>query len=178
MSKKELKAYFDWFLGQIEKRIVELENEVKRMPNFSTWKADLSSTSLGVLGAWLMSNVETRSRTADEIAEIRARLSFPIEIPIQELTDKTFSIAFDCGIYFAEVLKCQHPYLKWGQLLNSKTFSDYGQPLLIGTGAVPLNPIRILITLAYGMAGKKQDEKRLLSLYDIWSKQLATSSHP
>jgi len=171
MTKKELKAYFDWFLSQVPSRIGELERAVKEEDSLVAWSADKSPESLATLGDWFAQKVETRRRTADEITELSAASSFPIVIPDHELTNRTFSLAMDVGMYFAECLQVQCPRLEWQQPLNDPKFIDYGQPVLIGFGPVPLNPVRILINLAYGIADKKQDGGRLRALYDYWSKQ-------
>jgi hypothetical protein len=38
---------------------------------------------------------------------------------------------------------------------------------------VPLNPVGLIVTLAYGIARKRQSGQRLGELYDIWSGKLA-----
>src|SRR5581483_3859057 len=81
MPKNELKAYFDWFLNQIPSRVEELEDEVKTTSNFENWRADKSPDSLGSLGEWFARQVETRERTAEEIAKISSASSFPIAVP-------------------------------------------------------------------------------------------------
>lgn len=173
MPKKELKAYFDWFLSQIAQRIAGLEREVRTTASLANWNADKSPESLSALGGWFVRHVQTRQRTPEEIREITAVSSIPISIPNQELTNRTFSLAMDVGMYLAETLRAQHPKLEWRQFLEDKKFVDYGQPVLVGFGAVPLNPVRIVITLAYGIADQKQGGERLRELYDYWSRQAA-----
>ncbi len=48
---------------------------------------------------------------------------------------------------------------------------DYGQPVIMGLGTVPLNPVRIAVTLAYAFAAKEQAGDRLRELYDVWAKK-------
>jgi len=93
-----------------------------------------------------------------------------IDIPRDELSNRTFSLAIDVGMYLSEVLIKNHPSLRWGQEFGSKLSVDYGQPVLIGFGAVPFNPVHMLVTLAYGLAGKKKNGEGLRQIYDIWSK--------
>jgi hypothetical protein len=173
MPKAELRAYLDWFLGQIPERIAQLEQEVRLASAFYDWAANKSPDSLTALGAWFVTQVETRKRTTDEMAALRASGSFPVNIPEDELTNRTFSLAMDLGMYLAETLRAQHPKLKWQQPLDDPKFADFGQPVLVGFGAVPLNPVRIVLNLAYGIAGKKQDGARLVSLYAYWANQAA-----
>jgi len=48
-------------------------------------------------------------------------------------------------MYLAEILRTQFTKLEWRQPLNNKKFVDYGQPVLTGFGAVPLNPVRVIV---------------------------------
>jgi hypothetical protein len=51
---------------------------------------------------------------------------------------------------------------------------DYGQPVFVGfTSNVLFNPVRMVITMAYGLAKDTKDGKRLREIYDIWSKKIA-----
>jgi hypothetical protein len=86
----------------------------------------------------------------------------------EELTNRTYSLAMDVGMYFSQVLIKNHPSLRWELPTHNKKFADYGQPVLVGFGRVPLNPIRIAVVLAHGIAAKKQE--RLRELYDYWSR--------
>ncbi|HUO13993.1 MAG TPA: hypothetical protein VMX38_03320 [Verrucomicrobiae bacterium] len=67
---------------------------------------------------------------------------------------------------------CNHPSLKWGQVFGSEQFVDYGQPVLLGFGKVPFNPVGTMLTLAYGLADKSKDGRRLREIYDIWSNMI------
>lgn len=171
MSKQELRDYFRWFFDILPKRIFELTDAVRQTPGFEMWQPDKTADSLGGLGKWFAGQVETRQRTSEELQEITVQSAYPIQIPDEELTNRTFSLAMDVGMYFSQVLVNNHPSLRWEQLLNDKKYVDYGQPVLVGFGSVPLNPVQIAITLAYGLVSKKQSEKRLRELYDYWSRQ-------
>ncbi len=174
MPKEELKDYFAWFQNISLQRLDELTNAVKQTPGFETWRADFTPASLDRLGEWFAAQVETRPRTGDEIQEIRNRSSIPIEIPEEELTNRTFSLAMDTGMYFSQVFLKNHDALQWDQRFGNKTDADYGQPVLVGFGPVPLNPVRLLITLAYGVVSKRKTGKSLRELYDIWAKMIRT----
>jgi hypothetical protein len=131
MPRKDLKAYFNWFLGQITERVAVMEREVTTTPGFSNWRADRTPESLVALGEWFAEQVETRPRTTEEIAEIRAASSFPMPIPDEELTNRTFSLAMDIGMHLSQVFLTKYPFLKWEQPLRSKRFVDYGQRHLL-----------------------------------------------
>ena len=175
MSNQEIKDYYQWFLSVFLQRINELANAVKESQGFEAWQPDYTAASLDTLGNWFATQAEARQRTQEERQEVASRSPYPIEIPEGELTSRTFSLAMDVGIYFSQVLVKEHPSLHWEQPLNDKKFADYGQPVLVGFGPVPLNPVRILVTLAYGLVSKTQGGKRLRELHDYWSKQVRTT---
>ena len=146
MSKEELGRYFQWFMDLLPQRVTILTNAV------------------------------TRSRTKVEIQAIESHLFFPMEIPGEELTNRTFSLAMDIGIYFSQVLLKNYPFLKWEQPLGSKKFIDYGQPVLVGFGPGPFNPVRMVVTFTYGLVSKKKTGEGLRNIYKIWTKQIRPAS--
>ncbi len=172
MSKQELKDYFRWFFDVLPERNRVVAEAVQETPGFESWQPDQTPASLDKLGEWFATQVEARQRTQQERREITSQSSYPIEIPDDELTNRTFSLAMDVGMYLSQVLQKSNPSLRWQQPLNDKKFADYGQPVLMGFGPVPLNPVRIAVTLAYGLITKKQSGKRLRELYDYWAKQV------
>lgn len=172
MPKKELKDYFAWFQNILPQRLDELTHAVKQTPGFETWKADFTPASLDRLGEWFAEQVETRSRTGAEIQEVRSRSSIPIEISEEELTNRTFSLAVDTAMYFSQVFLRNHSALQWDQRFGNRKDADYGQPVLVGFGPVPLNPVRLLVTLAYGVVSERKTGKSLRELYDIWAKMI------
>jgi len=174
MSNKELKDYFDWFQKVLPQRLDELTRAMRQVSGFDGWQPDLTPASLDLLGDWFASQVGMRSRTHDEVEEIASRSVYPIEIPGEELTNRTFSLAMDIGMYLSQVFLKNHPGLRWEQPFGNKKFVDYGQPVLAGFGAVPFNPVRMLVTFAYGVASKKEGGQGLREIYDIWSKFIRT----
>src|SRR5664279_5964115 len=95
MSKKELKDYFTWLQNILPQRLDELTRAVNQSPGFEDWQPNFTPDSLGPLGNWFAANVETRPRTKDEIKIIEAGSAYPMEVPTQELTNRTFSLAMD-----------------------------------------------------------------------------------
>ena len=172
MSKKELKDYFAWFQNIMPQRLDELRRAVQEVPGFEAWQADFTPASLDQLGEWFAAQVETRPRTQEEIQEIESRSSFPIEIPGEDLTNRTFSLAMDIGMYFSQVFLKNHPALRWDQQFGNRKDAYYGQPILMGFGPVPFNPVWLLVTLAYGVVSKRKTGKSLHDLYDIWAKMI------
>ena len=177
MPKKELHRYYEWFMDVLPQRVNELANAVKQTPGFETWEPDCTPTSLDRLGDWFAGQVETRSRTQEELQEIKDRLVFPMDIPSDELTNRTFSLAMDVGMYFSQVLMKNYPSLKWEQPLDNKKFADYGQPSLSGFGPVSLNPVRNGgHVFAHGLASKTYTGKRLREVYDYWAQRVQPTS--
>jgi hypothetical protein len=170
MQKGELREYFRWFRSVVGERIDELSRTVRATSGYETWEPDLTPESLNQLGAWLLRNSNTRPRTFEELQE-KNKSSFSIAIPDYELTDRTFSLAMDVGMYLSQVFIKNHPSVRWEQLLTNAKSVDYGQPVLIGLGPVQFNPVRMVITLAYGLASGKDTSEALRELYDIWSKR-------
>src|SRR5260370_39616279 len=93
MSKQELKSYYKWFLDVMSERIQELTEAVKVTPGFEFWCPDETPASLELLGRWFAMQVEVRQRSREEIEREKASLVFPIDIPNEQLTNKTFSLA-------------------------------------------------------------------------------------
>jgi hypothetical protein len=76
-------------------------------------------------------------------------------------------------MYFAQAIMRLHPQLRWSLPLGSKRFIDYGQPVLEGfQGDVPLNPVRVVTNLAFGIARGKRNPTELAELLDTWSAQV------
>jgi hypothetical protein len=64
------------------------------------------------------------------------------------------------------------PGTRWDQIVKNPRLADYGHPVVMGRGPVPLNPVRIAVTLAEGFAAKAQPASRLRELYEVWSSKL------
>jgi hypothetical protein len=167
MSKQQLDAYVVWFHRVLPGRVAELTDAVRSTASYESWEPDASLESLEVLGRWFESQVETRTRTPEEIEEIRARLTFPIDIPGHQLTNRTFSLAIDIGLYFSQVLLKNLPGTRWDQLRKDRRDADYGQPVLVDFAWGPLNPLGLIEVVARKIA--KGKPARLRELYDVWA---------
>jgi len=167
MPKPELKAYAAWFHDSFAERQAELAGAVQRTPGFEAWTPDLSAGSVEALGNWFVDQVEVRSRTSEELGALAEWVS----ASKHELTNRTFSLAYDIGMYFGRAVIEVRRGARWDQPLGNKKFADYGQPVIEGLGVVPLNPVRIAVTLAYGIAARTKGRGRLRELYDYWIKQ-------
>lgn len=169
MSKKELKDYNEWFHKVMPERIQILTSAIKSTPSYESWEPDCSPESLVPLGEWFLAQVETRPRTQDEIDVIQNRSKFPINIPGEDLTNKTFSLAMDIGMYVSQIFLKNHPALEWSQPFGNKKSIDYGRPVLISFNTGPFNPVHMMVTLAYGLVSHAKTGKSLREIYNIWS---------
>jgi hypothetical protein len=174
MSRHDRDAYFQWFMGIMPERIGELQRAINATPGFEAWRPDCSPVALTRFAEWFSMQVETRRRTTDELASFANNI---VPAPDWELTNRTFSIAMDAGMYFGTTLQQEYPHLCWEHSTKSKRDADYGQAILTGFGRVPLNSVRIMVMLAYGIAAGKRGPERLLKLWDYWSQLAATHSN-
>jgi len=177
MSKQQLLDYAAWFRSSLDERTSQLEGAVRATPGFESWAATFTPESLEKLGSWFAGAVATRARAPEEMAELKLQGDLGMSPPDVDLTDRSFSLAMDVGMYLARTFEGTHPGVVWKQYLDNRNFADYGQPVLNGFGPVPLNPVRIAVTLAYGLASKKQTGKRLREIFDYWSKQALQPRH-
>ena len=93
-----------------------------------------------------------------------------MDVPNEELTNRTFSLAMDIGMFLSQVFLENYPFLKWEQPLGNKNFIDYGQPVLVKFSSAPFNPVGMVVTFAYGLVSKKKTGEGLRNIYNIWSK--------
>lgn len=169
MPKSVLKEYNDWFHGISPSRIQILSSTIKTTIGYEKWEPDFSPNSLNDLGEWFSHEVTTRSRTTEEISEIENQSQFPIFVPDSELTNRTFSLSMDIGMYISQVFLKNNRSIGWSQPFGNKKSIDYGQPVLIGFSTGPFNPVHMIVTLAYGLVSQAKTGKTLRDLYNIWS---------
>jgi hypothetical protein len=170
MRKKELDQYFEWFMGIRSQRLSELAEAVRGTAGYEGWQPDGTPASLDFLGKWFAEQADVRARTDEELKSIEGRLLFPMDIQGKELTTRTLSLAMDVGMYLSQVFLKNHQNLEWHQPLENKKFIDYGQPVLVKFRPGPFNPVRMVVTLAYGLVNKQKSAEGLRNIYDIWSK--------
>ena len=173
MSKRELADYREWFLAILPVRMRILEEAVLATQGFERWRANETPDSLNTLGEWLATQVETRALTAEESAQALKEMppQFKSILPIEswELTNRTCSLAMDCGMYLGQVMLRAHPTcLRWDQDLRDKRDADYGQVLIVGAGVVSMNTVRFLVGMAKNFV-RKTGKRNLRATYELWS---------
>lgn len=174
MSKEDLTAFYKWFMDIMPTCLQELTQAVKQTQGYENWEPDASIESLEVLGNWFATQVETRKLTDTEIQNIKSQLDskFPIEIQKWDLTEATQSMTIRVGMYYGQVALKNRPLTKWEQqkLHGKIKMADHGQPVLTGPDAVPINPVGVAQSFAYGCADGTKTGKNLRDAYENWSK--------
>lgn len=166
---REARKHFDWFVSAIPERLDQLNGAAQDIAE----RLDYSPESLKVLGQWFCSVVTSRKKTAKEIERELAGMSErarKLGMGINQdwtLTGETFSIAMDVGIYLGEVFRKQFPALKWDLCTRPKRDISYNQPVLEG-GKMKIDPIHLVVTMAWGVARRRRDAGSLFELYNIW----------
>ena len=72
-------------------------------------------------------------------------------------------------MYLSQDFLKNHNTLEWTQQFKNKRSIDYGQPVLLGFGAAPFNPVQMGVGHAYGLISNARTGKSLRELYGIWS---------
>ncbi len=52
MKRERARAYLEWFVAHIPKRVLVLTQYVKQGEKYASWEGNLSPDSLGLLGEW------------------------------------------------------------------------------------------------------------------------------
>lgn len=175
MKKKEREDYYNWYLEIMPERLNSLINVIKSTKKYKDWNPDYSPNSLKLLGQWFNENVKIRKQTKIETEEIYNNAPDwfkAVDVDDWELTNMTFSIAFDIGMYLANVFLKNHSSLIWKHHnTGRKDHEDYGQPVISGFNKkMQFNPTRISVTAAYGFADNTREDNELKRIYDIWLK--------
>lgn len=177
-TQKELKEYNKWYHSVEPERIHVVTHAIVEDLKIEPAHLQFDPASLLAVGKWFAKSVEVRARTDEEINRFKENLKFPVDFPKYELTDRTFSIAIDIGMYVSRVFRREFPDLGWVQAGGGKTSVDYGQPVLSPFGGRVFNPTRMMVVQAYGLANQKGTGGELAELFDIWSNLKRSGSNP
>lgn len=172
-SKNELIQYAKWFDTNKEQRLKQLIEAVRTTKGFESWEADFTPTSLKRLGSWVKKHIKTE-KISEELYK-QKRLSIPKYISISDwdLTNETYSILIDTGIYLGEVFIKNHNHLKWEQFFSKiKNDTDYGHMVIKGFGKDRLNALRVAYIIGLKMVDNKADEISIYKSYKTWESYL------
>jgi len=169
---REARDYFDWFVEVVPKRCTELKEVAADIAN----ELDYSPQSLRSLGHWFSSAITARKKSGEEVNRELAGLSERArEMGVDDWTvsGESFSLCVDVGIYLGEVFKKQHSHLDWSLCTRPKSDVSYNQPVLEG-GRMKLDPINLVVVLAYGIARGNRGPDDLFEIYTVWAPRVAT----
>jgi hypothetical protein len=150
MTPRQAQRYFAWFIEHIPDRLAELRNIVDG-------DLDLSPESLARVGEWFCSTMAWRRRTPDELRREAAgwsKRSRDLGLPVEDLTltEESFSICIDVGIYLGEVHRRHFPDARWALCTKPKSDISYNQPRLEGLNPVPVDPINLTVSNGFEVA--------------------------
>lgn len=167
-NKNIIKPYENWFLENKEYRIKTLENYIRTFTGFESLQMDFSINSLAEIGRWLETSIKSEMMPEEEYEQLRSLYPPEIDIEKWDLTDLSYSILYDVGIYFGESIIHQFPNLKWMQYLStSKLNVDIGH-MVIQTKYknCPMNPIGLIRILGLKLIEKKENGNLLIELFN------------
>jgi hypothetical protein len=143
---------------------------VKSTPGFENWNPNYSAESLSMLGDWFTEKIKKNGVTQDKTGKIENTIDNLVETTSCDFTDETRSLAVYVGMYYGQVMLENNSALKWEQQLGNKNLADFGQPVVTGLGVIPINPVRVVNSIASGILNETKTGKQLRQSYDYWRK--------
>lgn len=166
--KDIIKPYEDWFFENKDHRIKTIEKYIRTFAGFESLQMDFSINSLSEIGKWLETSIKSEQMPEEEYRRLRS--AYPPEIDIEkwDLTDLSYSILYDVGVYFGESIIHQFPNLKWMQYISaSKLNVDVGHMVMqTKYKNCPMNPIWLIRILGFKLIDKKKDGNLLIELFN------------
>lgn len=169
MTKKDTKAYFEFYIAQINKRIEYLKQYIQNEGKMIEF--DYSPNSLIVLWKWYEEKITVEEKTREELdAEISKHPEWMKDfVKKEKVSIDTLKIALDVSAYFAEVLiRNNNERIKWGYFVSPKTRMSVNQPVLLGfKNGIDLNPRLIVLNCTRKCVACK-NERILFDMYNTW----------
>ena len=172
MTPDQAQRFYDWFVGEIPSRVAELERAVRANPGLASWAADLTPGSLDSLGEWFARTVTTRPVFPGEngaIYQTGPEWFRSVKLEEWNLTDETFSLCYDIGMYLGRVMEENLPGVHWIRVTKPKNLMEYNMTALAGFAAPAVDTVGLAQSIAYGVARGKTGGARLREVYDIWA---------
>lgn len=167
-NKDIIKTYEIWFFENKDYRIKTLENYIRTFAGFESLQMDFSINSLSEIEKWLETNIKTEPISEDEFERLRS--IYPPEIGIEkwDLTDVSYSILYDVGVYFGELVIHHFPNLKWMQYISASKLNVNLGHMVIQTKYknCPMNPIWLIRILGFKLIEKKGNGNLLIELFN------------
>jgi hypothetical protein len=165
LSLIDVSKHHDWFMNIKNKRLDIFCKEV-----FSTHKAELTENNLQVIYSYIQDNLVVRKRTDEEIEKERRNLPLYLQkvhkVPDYDIIEPTFSIIFDAGIYFGELLMKDTNETSW-EMERDINMIDYGKPIIINKDlGIRINPFAIFYLMILRIQDGKENKNILLDGYN------------
>lgn len=149
-SRKEAKAYFDWFMQTMPKRIAAVS---------AYFGEDIAQGPERTLKAMGKKAVE----------ELRSSEFAQTVGGAPTLTNAGYALAADMGLLVAHYLvQALGQAVAWKILTRPKSDISYNLPVLSGFGALSLDPIQVSISEAYGVLRGARGPDMWYEVYEIW----------
>jgi hypothetical protein len=176
-TRKEAKVYFQWYVEQIPKRIAGLEQAIHSSggnPEYQSWTASLLPESLTILGQWFSDHLVTappseefKEKRAESVAKIPLQYQSLATMPSYVLTDVSYSVVIDIGMYLGEALRKRLTSLTWQLWTRNSRDVDYHKPVLVGFNHLAeYEPERHIHVIARKLVDKQCDPTSLREHFD------------
>ncbi len=171
MKKKEAEKYFNWYINEINNRILYLKTYMQKdIEGESIF--DYTPESLIPLWEWFQTKIEFEEMTENEIQQELEdspnRLKFLVLEDTRKISLNTLSIATDVANYFAEVFRKNNPSIYWGFFTKPKNRISVNEPVLLGfIGNDDLNP-RLIISNCIWKSEEQKNPNMLYDIYHVW----------
>ena len=171
MKKKEAEKYFNWYINEINNRILYLKTYMQKdIEGESIF--DYTPESLIPLWEWFQTKIEFEEMTENEIQQELEdspnRLKFLVLEDKRKISLNTLSIATDVANYFAEVFRKNNPSIYWGFFTKPKNRISVNEPVLLGfIGNDDLNP-RLIISNCIWKSEEQKNPNMLYDIYQVW----------
>ena len=168
-TAKEAKEYFEWFMGEREKRVHILSEYIKS--EGEEMEFDYTPESLIPLWTWFLEKIRFEKRSEEELKKERAKFPEWMQEHISEdrPSIETLKYVLDIAVYFGEVfVRNNEGKLYWGYKTKPKRLISVNRPTILGFKAgVDLEPIEIILTGVY-RSRRERDKAYLYDSYYIW----------
>ncbi len=182
LSKLQATAFYTKVMEAIPERLRQLEGLIHLQRPKLKWQPDFTEDAFAVVVELVRESVQTRPRTHAEIQEHR-RLqpdllrSLGQDVRDWEGTDRSYSIAFDAGIYWASDLQSKEPRFRW-EICKGKSKYLRNQPVLVAPAPSPrhkawrleLGPLDSFATTVLRVAGNDPHQRTWMEIYREWNR--------
>ena len=171
MKKKEAEKYFNWYINEINNRILYLKTYMQKDIEGDTI-FDYTPESLIPLWEWFQTKIEFEEMTENEIhqelEDSPKKLKYLVFENTRKISINTLSIATDVANYFAEVFRKNNPSIYWGFFTKPKNRISVNEPVLLGfIGNDDLNP-RLIISNCIWKSEEQKNPNMLYDIYHVW----------